>query len=434
MKVELMPFQMEMLQRDDEKLLIACCGVSSGKSYAASVYIAMKLVQQNTIIAAAQTYTSLNRVLFVEIRKRLNEWCIPYEYNKTDKEIRVGENGVCYGATSENPDAILGMSEVNILVIDEAGYCQENLYNWGSDRLRGRNVTMPRIRLFTSPDSFNATHAWFVDLCNKHPKAVINASALDNIYTSADFKADLLERYPEGTQLYEQQILGHIVDSRSANMAIDDRLFATDRPAHRDGEPVWIGCDLAGAGRDDSVFVAIDDYGFVESRRFHHAETQKLVSELLQMNQQYNVAGCCIDTTGGFGTGLFDYTHKVVHNVDGINFGSAAEEDTYNNIRTQMHFGLRKDVAESHFYMPITDDGAKIREESRYALYYIDNKGRTAMFPKEDIKKAIGRSPDALDALLLAAHARKMSKNGTISRRDVQAIADRFAWTQRLRA
>lgn len=426
MKVELMPFQLEMLQRDDEKLLIACCGVSSGKSYAASVYIAMKLVQQNTIIAAAQNFTALHRVLFGEVRKRLNEWGIPYEYNKSDKEIRVGEHGVCYGATSENPDAILGMTEVNILVIDEAGYCQENLFNWGSDRLRGRTVTMPRIRLFTSPDSFNAAHAWFVNLCNKNPKAIINASALDNIYTSDEFKADLLERYPPGTQLYEQQILGHIVDSRSANMAIDDRLFAHDRPAHRSNEPVWIGCDLAGAGRDDSVFVAIDDYGFIESRRFHHAETQLLVSELLQMNQQYNVAGVCIDCTGGFGNGLFDYTKRSVKNVDGINFGSAAEDDSFNNLRTEMHFGLRQAVSETNLYLPENDDGAKIREECRYALYFVDNKGRTAMFPKEDIKKAIGRSPDALDALLLAVKARNSSQGIGKHRTDPKAVAQRL--------
>lgn len=426
MKVELMPFQLEMLQRDDEKLLIACCGVSSGKSYAASVYIAMKLVQQNTIIAAAQNFTALHRVLFGEVRKRLNEWGIPYEYNKSDKEIRVGEHGVCYGATSENPDAILGMTEVNILVIDEAGYCQENLFNWGSDRLRGRTVTMPRIRLFTSPDSFNAAHAWFVNLCNKNPKAIINASALDNIYTSDEFKADLLERYPPGTQLYEQQILGHIVDSRSANMAIDDRLFAHDRPAHRSNEPVWIGCDLAGAGRDDSVFVAIDDYGFIESRRFHHAETQLLVSELLQMNQQYNVAGVCIDCTGGFGNGLFDYTKRSVKNVDGINFGSAAEDDSFNNLRTEMHFGLRKAVSETNLYLPENDDGAKIREECRYALYFVDNKGRTAMFPKEDIKKAIGRSPDALDALLLAVKARNSSQGIGKHAVDAKAVVQRL--------
>ena len=422
MKVELMPFQLEMMQRDDEKLLIACCGVSSGKSYAASVYIAMKLVQQNTIIAAAQNFTALNRVLFGEVRKRLNEWGVPYEYNKTDKEIHVGERGVVYGATSENPDAILGMTEVNILVIDEASYCQENLYNWGCDRLRGRTVQMPRIRLFTSPDSFNAAHAWFINLCNKNPCSIIHASALDNIYTSQEYKNDLLERYPPGTALYEQQILGLIVDSRSANIAIDDRHFATSRPPHNPSDPVWIGCDLAGAGRDDSVFMAIDDYGFLESRRFHHAETQQLVSELLEMNRTYKVAGVCLDGTGGFGAGLYDYTKTSIRNIQSINFGSAADDENMNNIRTQMFFDARKAVDESHFYMPDVDDGAKIREESRYCLYYIDNRGRSAMIPKEDIKKSVGRSPDALDALLLAVRARGASL-GTIGPKKVDAVS-----------
>ena len=57
----------------------------------------------------------------------------------------------------------------------------------------------------------------------------------------------------------------------------------------------------------------------------------------------------------------------------------------------------------------ILHDGAKIREESRYALYFVDQRGKTAMIPKEDIKKSIGRSPDALDAMLLAIKARSNS-------------------------
>lgn len=408
MDVELMPFQMEMLQRDDEKLLIACCGVSSGKSFAASVYIAKCLCEQKRIIAGAQNFTALNRVLFGEVCKRLNEWGVPYEYRKSEKEIQVGE-GICYGATSENPEAILGLSEVHVLVLDESGYLQENLYSWGCDRLRGRTVQTPKIRLFTSPDSFNPSHAWFLDLCAKHPESIINASALDNIYTSADFKADLLERYPPGTQLYEQQVLGHIVNCRAANIAIDDRLFTNSRPDHAPGSPVWVGCDLAGAGRDDSVFVAIDEYGFLESKRFHHAETQLLVSELLDWNRKYQIAGSCIDTTGGFGTGLFDYTKRSVNNTEGVNFGNASPKDCYNNIRTWMHFNVRESVKGSSFYMPDFDDGAKIREESRYALYFVDQRGKTAMIPKEDIKKSIGRSPDALDSLLLAVKARSNS-------------------------
>lgn len=408
MNVELMPFQMEMLQRDDEKLLIACCGVSSGKSFAASVYIAKCLCEQKRIIAGAQNFTALNRVLFGEVCKRLSEWGVPYEYRKSEKEIQVGD-GICYGATSENPEAILGLSEVHVLVLDESGYLQENLYSWGCDRLRGRTVQTPKIRLFTSPDSFNPSHAWFLDLCAKHPEAIINASALDNIYTSAEFKADLLERYPPGTQLYEQQVLGKIVNCRAANVAIDDRLFTDSRPEHAPGSPVWVGCDLAGAGRDDSVFVAIDEYGFLESKRFHHAETQLLVSELLDWNRKYQIAGSCIDTTGGFGTGLFDYTKRSVSNTEGVNFGSASIDDNYNNMRTWMHFNARKAVSGSSFYMPVSDDGAKIREESRYALYFVDQRGKTAMIPKEDIKKSIGRSPDALDAMLLAVKARANS-------------------------
>ena len=338
----------------------------------------------------------------------------------------MGERGVVYGATSENPEAILGLTEIDILVIDEASYCCEELYSWGSDRLRGRTVKIPRKRLFTSPDSFSPSHAWFVDLCVKNPLSVINASALDNIYTSAEFKEDLLERYPEGTALYEQQILGHVVDSRSANVAIDDRLFTCSRLPHVHGSPVWVGCDIAGQGRDDSVFSVIDDAGVVEIRRFHGAETQELVSELLQINRTYNVAGVAIDCTGGFGNGLHDFVRKSVSNVEGVNFGSASTVDYYNNVRTEMHFILRDAVKGGEFFCPESDDGKKIREECRYALYFVDSRGKTAMLPKEDVKKAIGRSPDALDSLILAVRARARNVESVTKSVNVQNAAARM--------
>jgi hypothetical protein len=93
-----------------------------------------------------------------------------------------------------------------------------------------------------------------------------------------------------------------------------------------------------------------------------------------------------------------------------------------------MHFGLAESVKGLAFYVPTTDDGAKIREECRYALYYINPQGKTAMFPKEDIKKAIGRSPDALDALLLANRARMMSEGGIRKTTvDARTVAQRMA-------
>lgn len=427
MQVELSQAQLDFMSREDDHLVMLVTGVGAGKSYVASWYAAKMFVQGHRIIVSAQNFKALSRVLFKEIRKRLDELHFPYTYNKTTMEISgpEGFNGWVVGFSAENPEGILGLTDMDVYIADEFFFCQEEMYNYACDRLRGKNITKTYIRLISSPNSFDPAAAWAVNLVSSHPRDVINASTLDNPFTSQEYKDDIVSRYPVGTELYEQQVLGHLVDSRAANIAIDDRKFVSSRPVHNANDPVWIGADLAGAGRDDSMYVVIDDYGIVETRRYHHAETQMLVSEMLDLNRTYYVAGACIDVTGGFGTGLFDYTKRSVRSMEGVNFGGAPIDLNYNNIRTEMHFGLRKEIDETSFYVPEHDDGAKIREETRYALYIIDGKGRSAMIPKEDIKKALGRSPDALDALLLAVKAKRTS-NGSNMTYDARAIASRM--------
>lgn len=425
-EVGLLPHQLEFLSREDDPLVIMCTGISAGKTYAASWYVAQQLQQQKRLIVSAQNYDALHRVIFGETMRRLDEIGISYTYNKTAKEIHVGSRGLAYGMTSENPSGILGLSNIDILVMDEAAYQVEEAYNWASDRLRGPEVTIPKKRLFSSPDSFNQVHAWFANLCAKYPNCVINASALDNYKNPKAFRDELLERYPPGSVLYEQQVLGHFIDSRLANAAIDDRCFMDSRPAHGHDMPVWVGADVAGQGRDDSLFVVIDEYGIVEIRRRHGSETQELVSEMLDINRMYRVAGAAVDVTGGFGSGLYDYTKRTVKNMLGINFASAPDEECFNNIRTQMHFDTREVITSSHFYCPLVDDGAKIREECRHVLYIIDNKGRTALIPKEDVRKSVSRSPDALDGLILAVRAKKASKGEVKGKVDAVSVAQRM--------
>ena len=425
-EVGLLPHQLEFMSRDDDPLVIMCTGISAGKTYAASWYIAKELQQQKRMIVSAQNYDALHRVVFTEAMKRLEEMGIPYKYNKTSKEIHVGPRGLAYGMSSVNPSGILGLSNIDLLVMDEAAYQCEEAYNWASDRLRGPEVTIPKKRLFSSPDSFNQVHAWFANLCAKYPQCVINASALDNYKNPKPFRDELLERYPVGSVLYEQQILGHFVDSRLANAAIDDRCFMNSRPPHTRDMPVWVGADCAGQGRDDSLFVVIDDYGIVEIRRRHGSETQDLVSEMLDINRLYRVEGAAVDVTGGFGTGLYDYTKRTVKNMIGVNFAGSPDEEVYNNVRTQMHFDVRNAVTGSHFYCPQIDDGAKIRAECRHVLYIIDTKGRTALIPKEDVRKSVSRSPDALDALILAYRAKKVSNGEVKGAVDSKAVAARL--------
>lgn len=428
MQVELSKAQHEFLSREDEHLVMLVTGVGAGKSYVASWYAAKMFVQGHRIIVSAQNFKALSRVLFKEIRKRLDELHYPYAYNKTAMELTgpEGTNGWVVGFSAENPEGILGLTDMDVYIADEFFFCPEDMYNYACDRLRGKDVHKTYIRLISSPNSYDPAATWAVNLVSKNPRAVINASTLDNPFTSQAYKDDIIARYPPGTEIYMQQVEGKLVNSRSANVAIDDRLFCNVRPKHDPAAPVWVGADLAGQGRDDSVFSVIDDYGLVEMRRYHHAETQMLVSEMLELNRTYKIAGGAIDTTGGFGTGLFDYTKSSVRNLEAVNFGSASGKEYYNNLRTEMHFMLRDAVKGSHFFVPEVDDGSKVREECRYALYYINPQGRTAMFPKEDIKRAIGRSPDALDSLLLANRARTLGEGGVSQPSSPNQVASRL--------
>lgn len=400
MKVELMPFQMEMLKRDDEKLLIACCGVSSGKTYAASIYIAMQLVKQRRIIAGAQTFTALDRVLLGQVIQRLSEWHVPYEYSRTAKEIRVGREGIVYGTTSEHPEGILGLSECHCMILDEASYLDERLFQWGSDRLRGRTVDVPKIRLFTSPDNMNQSHAWFINLCREHPEAVINASALDNRYTSVAFKEDLLQRYPPGTPLYDQQILGKITDTDIATQIVRRADFiAAKLPC--DSKDTWMGCDFSGGVNCDSDVVAIvDSTGVVEIVEDNELNTQQKTAAIKMMWDKYSPKYNFADNTGGFGKGAIDLCADKNITLNGVNFQNKAISEDYPSLRVEMFIELARDIKRGFWVPP------EVKDELLAFQSFIDTKGRIALIPKDLVKKVLGHSPDKSDAIALANYAR----------------------------
>ena len=418
-----MPFQMEMMKRDDEKLLIACCGVSSGKTYAASIYIAKQLVEQKRIIAGAQNFTALDRVLFNQVIQRLREWNVPYDYSRSAKEIKVAENGIVYGATSENPDAILGLSECHCLILDEASYLDEMLFQWGCDRLRGRTVQTPKIRLYTSPDNMNQSHAWFINLCREHPNAVINASALDNKYTSQAFKEDLLQRYPPGTPLYEQQILGHITDTDIATQIVRRADFITAKLPSPSYDH-WMGCDFSGGVNCDADVVAIiDSTGVVEIVSDNELNTQQKVAAIKMMYDKYNPKSNYVDNTGGYGKGAIDLATEKNISLNGVNFAQKPFAEEYPNLRVEAFLELARDIKRG-FWVP-----NDVKDELLVFQSYIDTKGRIALIDKQDIKKALGHSPDKSDAIALANYARNHG-GATVgqgySAQQAQSVGDKY--------
>lgn len=418
------------MERDQDKRLALVTGVGCGKTMVAAMWLLRQAADYQNSIVSAQNYSALHKVVFAELQRQARRFNMSYEYNKQDKVMTFGNGATIYGASSEAYDSVLGLTNISNYLADEAAYSCEQLRNNCEERCRGVDlkgrIIKARYRYTTTP-SILPTALWFREMIRKNPDSVIHATTYDNWYLDPSYVLDQIEKYGgKDSPFVKQQIFGEFLDGVANNIAVDVNQFLTERPPHRKDDPVWVGHDVAAGGRDSSVFCVIDEYGLVEWIEEFHAETQKLVSTMLDINRRYKVEGALVDTTGGFGNATVDYTKRHM-GTGGVNFAGASDEDSIFNVRTQMYVDLGKGIKESPFYLPDVGDSMRCRNQLSYTSYIINNRGQTQLIPKAEIAKVVGGSPDHADALVLAYRARKIS-SGAVARAEVdpRAVAQRL--------
>lgn len=372
-------------------------------------------------IAIAQTHKALKRVLIREIQLVCTILKVPYEYNKTEQELTFSNGSVIFGYSAENPEAMLGLSEIDFLVVDEAAYTPRECFDYAADRMRGGRYE-PMIRLISSPQSMAAEN-WFSEICKTHPNAVIRASALDNPFTSKKFKKNLKERYVVGSNIYRQQVLGEIFDFDIASQIVMRADFIVQKlPPTKKG--YWLGADFAGLGADSNAVVIIDQTGMVDWREASDLNTNQKADQIFTAYQDFQPIACCGDSTGGYGQGAIDLLANKNILVEGVNFAQKATDDNiYPNVRTQMYLELAKAIRNGFW---VTDE---VKQQLLAHQVTIDNRGRQSLLPKDLVKKQLGgKSPDMADAVALAVYAMNHggSASGSYTADKARAIGDKY--------
>lgn len=392
-EIKLSKFQNEFIKRRDEPLLVLATGISAGKSKVAGLWCVLETIQTKCrIIAAAQNFKALDEVLFREIRYWLNFFEI--KYRCSDKKFTLENGSEIFGATDENPEGILGFTDISAAIIDEAAYCHEELYHYIGDRMRGQGIK-PKYRLISSP-SYLQKAKWFTDLCMQHPSAVIHATALDNPFTSAEFKESLKRRYGEGSALYRQQVLGEFIEADSSDALITIDKFASSVTLDA-GSYYTIGCDAARFGVDRTVVILRNNACVVDMIIMHKSDTFEICSAINKLAIGKNIKGIFIDGTGGYGAGIVDQL-KLTYGfkVHEVNFGAKPKDSICSNNRAFMYRNLR-DAILNGFYV----ENPELREEICAQRQKLNGTGLFQLVPKEEIKAYLGRSPDLSDALAL---------------------------------
>lgn len=393
----------------DDTLRIACTGISAGKSRALAWWVIMQMVKCNgcRCIGLAQTHKALKRVLMRELQIVCNIKHIAYTYNKSEQEFELENGSILFGYSGENPGAMLGLSNIDILAMDEAAYLPEEAYQYASDRMRG-GLYRPMTRMISSPQSMSAEN-WFSTVCKQHPDSVIHATALDNPFTSAEFKQNLKDRYVEGSNIYRQQVLGEIFDFDLASQIVMRSDFVKIKSiVQTPGK--WLGADFAGLGADSNAVVVVDSSGVVDWASRTDLDTHQKADQIFTVHSQYKPRSCYGDSTGGYGQGAMDLLKDKQVTMSPVNFSQKAfDENLYPNARTEMYLELAREIRNG-FWVP-----DEIKTELLAMQVAIDNRGRQSLLPKDLAKKYLGHSPDLADACALAVYAMHHGGNSSVS-------------------
>lgn len=421
MKKQLSQWQKSfILDGFDDELRIACTGISAGKSYALSLWIVLQCIKKPGIrgIVIAQNYRALTLVLIREIKNRCAEFGIKFTHNKSSNEIQFSNGSILFAFSAESPEALLGLTEIDMLCMDEAAYDNEEIYNNAKDRMRGGKYK-PMTRLISSPNSTERVQNWFSALCKKYNSCVVRATALDNPFTTDEFKQELKDRYVEGSNLYRQQVLGEILDVDVASQII----FRNQFPPSKSDEDKdkYFGMDASGMGADSDMYVVIDKYGMVDQEERKEANVFEKCTTVTNLYEKYHIKTGNCDLTGGYGQGTYDMVTEKGYDLGGINFAQKAIDfEKYPNARTEMYMELAKAIREG-FWVNNT-----VKEEMIAQSAFINNKGQIQLIPKDDVKKIIGHSPDLCDAVALAVYAMNHNNVNKITDKQAEAIVDEY--------
>lgn len=210
----------------------------------------------------------------------------------------------------------------------------------------------------------------------------------------------------------------------SGDSMFDDPKVVSEVP---EGGMYFLGVDAAYKGKDNLCVALLktvqNKYGKIDfyceeikvldkSDWIDGVTNKQIIREITTIARRTGAMLTCVDQ--GWGVWLLHGLEDNYLNVKGIAFQGAPTSlrvkakqycaTNAQNKRAEMHLDLQDLIENGKFY--ITEDAYdKIKDVLPFVLYDRTASGVVKIRDKKEIKKNIGRSPDELDALLLAVHA-----------------------------
>ncbi len=152
----------------DKEILVSYGGAGSGKSFSTAQHTILRALEENNkrILITRKTLPALRVSCLQLIKDLLSEYEIPYELNKSELEMKVGNNQILFKSL-DNPEKIKS-SEFNYIWAEEATELTHQDYLQLRLRLRRKNELKNQLIMTLNPiDQFHWIRTQILDVPNK---------------------------------------------------------------------------------------------------------------------------------------------------------------------------------------------------------------------------------------------------------------------------
>lgn len=171
------------------------------------------------------------------------------------------------------------------------------------------------------------------------------------------------------------------------------REYSLDKFSHA---AVVLGVDVAREGDDSSVIQKRQGLMAHPPRVMRIPDTTLVAQQVMQEIDKSEADGVFVDASGGYGAGVIDTLRATRYTPLEVYFSGKPNDPRYFNKRSEMWFDMVKWI-KAGGALP---NDPELAEEICAATYAFQG-DKFRLCDKDDIKAAIGRSPDKADALAL---------------------------------
>ena len=333
-------------------------------------------------------------------------------------------HGKMSAVATKTPSNIQGGHEGHVLiVIDEAQAVDNGIWDAAESMMGGPHArTLCTFNpLFAGGAAHQATRKpreWkTVRLsCMTHPNVVTGRRIIPNAVTR-EWVEERRLAWGEDSPLFQSRVLGEFPETTEDTViSLSDLEACADIRRPLPGDGMRVSLDVARYGSDSDWCTIVEDGRVIAERSWSGLDTMRTVGNLSRIVDEYDVPWerVSIDV-GGVGGGCVDRCVELNRAVGAVNFGGGAIGDwdvspygaklgidgtLFLNRKAELYWTLRALLKKRMFSIPRKFE--RMWEDLLAMRYETRSDGKIKMESKDEMKKRIGRSPDAGDSVVIA--------------------------------